>query len=204
MFTYNADNPPIHHWLKKEKKLLLRNEKAKLIGENIQIAHKQPRNLKSLICGPRRHLNVKQEDNAGCFKCGSCHACNVVTESRHFISTNTSKRYYIRQHISCNSSFVIYLATCKLCQGQYVGKSIQEFKRRHSGHKYEIKNQIGGLGHHFGREGGCGYANISFTIIERIVDENREVLAEREVFWQHQLRCYVENGYNGHCYRKEV
>ena len=31
-----------------------------------------------------------------------------------------------------------------------------------------------------------------------------DYLAERELFWQHQLRVYVENGANGHCYRKDV
>ena len=88
--------------------------------------------------------------------------------------------------------------------GQCVGKSETQFKKRHSNHKQEIKNKVGGLGHHYGGSGGCGYTNISIIIIEEVETKTKAYLAEREVFWQHQLRVYVENGSNGHCYRKEV
>ena len=108
------------------------------------------------------------------------------------------------QRVDCTSAWVIYLCTCKKCGGQYVGKSKTPFKIRHSNHKQEIKNKIGGLGHHYGGSGGCGYPNFSVTIIEEIEHKNFSFLAERETYWQHQLRVYVENGSNGHCYRKEV
>ena len=85
-----------------------------------------------------------------------------------------------------------------------MGKSTQPFKRRHSGHKSEIKNQIGGLGHHYGGPNGCGYDNISIVIIEEVEIKTLDFLAKRETYWQHQLRVYVENGSNGHCYRKEI
>ena len=98
-------------------------------------------------------------------------------------------------------TYIVYLATCKACNGQYVGKSSLLFKRRHSGHKQEIKNKIGGLGHHYGG-GGCGYKNVSFQIIDQVEFGNDQGLAE--TYWQHQLRCYVENGGNAHCYRKEI
>ena len=73
-----------------------------------------------------------------------------------------------------------------------MGKSKTKFKVRHSNHKQEIKNQLG-----------CGYQNFSVILIERIVHKNLDFLAEREVFWQNQLRVYPENGAKGHCYRKE-
>ena len=38
---------------------------------------------------------------------------------------------------------------------QYVGKNTQPFKKRHSGHKQEVKKERGGLGHHYGH-GGTG------------------------------------------------
>ena len=85
-----------------------------------------------------------------------------------------------------------------------MGKSKTPFKIRHSNHKQEIKKEIGGLGHHYGGSDGCGYQNISIILIEEVKIKNMEYLAERETFWQHQLRVYVENGRNGHCYRKEL
>jgi hypothetical protein len=136
-----------------------------------------------------------------------------LSEGKFFESTNTGKRYTIKEKITCDSTFIIYLGTCKKCKGQYIGKSTQPFKRRHSGHKQEIKNLIGGLGHHYGGPKGCGYENISINeniyenisikIIEKIEEGDHSRLAKREVYWQHQMRCYVQNGRGGHCYRKE-
>jgi hypothetical protein len=52
----------------------------------------------------------------------------------------------------------------------------------------------GGLGHHYGGSEGCGYENLSLTIIEQVKEKNLKFLAERELYWQHQLRVYIENG----------
>ena len=61
--------------------------------------------------------------------------------------------YQIKQRVNCQSTYIIYLGTCSKCRGQYVGKTTKEFRRRHSGHKSEIKNLIGGLGHQYGQVG---------------------------------------------------
>ena len=74
-----------------------------------------------------------------------------------------------------------------------MGKSTTIFKKRHSNHKMEVKKQIGGLGHHYGGQG-CGYENISIQIIEGVEQGDQKALADREIFWQKQLRCYVQNG----------
>ena len=126
-----------------------------------------------------------------------------MKEGVSFKSTNTKKSYKIRQKTDCQSSFIIYLGTCQKCQGQYVGKSTQPFTRRHSGHKQEIKNQIGGLGQHYGGARGCGYENLRMVIIEKVEHGNSELLGKREIYWQNQLRCFVENGGKAHCKRKE-
>jgi hypothetical protein len=70
------------------------------------------------------------------------------------------------------------------------------FKRRHSGHKQEVKNCYGGLGQHYGGPHGCGYDNFSVQIIDQVEHGNEEALSECELYWAHQLRAYVEN--SGH------
>ena len=118
---------------------MLKNEKAKNIGEKLQITFRQPKNLKKIVTGLPKVQEGEEELNPGCFKCDKkCHACRIVTEGKHIYSTNTCRRYNVKQKVSCDSSFVIYLGTCLKCSGQYVGKSTQQFKRRHSGHKQEI------------------------------------------------------------------
>ena len=115
----------------------------------MQITFRQPKNLKKIV----GEGEVKTDP--GCYKCEkNCHTCKILKEGKHFWSTNTGRRYNIQQKVSCESSFVVYLGTCLQCKGQYIGKSTQQFRRRHSGHKQEIKNVIGGLGHHYG--GGKG------------------------------------------------
>ena len=143
------------------------------------------------------------DDDPGCSKCGKCRVvCPILKEGGKFQSTNTKKTYPIRQKMNCETPYVIYLGTCKNCRGQYVGKSTTPFKLRHSNHKQEIKKKIGGLGHHYGGQG-CGYPNISIQLIERVEVGDQKALCEQEVYWQNQLRCYVQNGGNAHCYRKE-
>ena len=185
-------------------KCLLKNEKAKGMGDRIQLAYRQPKNLKRAVSGLPSEGEGEVEENPGCFKGEkNCHACKILVEGKHFTSKNTQRKYPIRQKVSCDSAFVIYLGTCLKCGGQYVGKSTQQFRRRHSGHKQEVKNVIGGLGHHYGGARGCGYSNLSMQIIEKVKQGDHSTLAKREVYWQNQIRCFVQNGSGGHCYRKE-
>ena len=204
IFTYNQNNPPIHKWIRQSRKFLERNEKAKELGKNIQIAYKQPKNIKRMVGGPSGGRGKESETEPGCSKCvKKCHACKVLEERETFKSTNTKKVYKIKQKVDCQSSYIIYLGTCQKCRGQYVGKSTQPFRKRHSGHKQEIKNQIGGLGQHYGGASGCGYENLKMTIIEQVEQGNGDLLSKREIYWQNQLRCFVENGGQAQCKRKE-
>ena len=84
-----------------------------------------------------------------------------------------------------------------------MGKSETPFKKRHSNHRQEIKKEIGGLGQHYGGKRGCQYENLSIQLIEQVQEGDSQALENREVFWQNQLRCYIQNGGHAHCRRKE-
>ena len=204
IFTHNDANPPLQKWIRLSKKSLIKNDKAKALGDRIQIGWRQNKNLQRLTCGIRStQEKTPSVNDPGCVKCGKCKvSCPILTEGDTFSSTNTKKTYRIRHHLNCDSQFVIYLATCQRCAGQYVGKSQTPFKRRHSNHKQEVKRQYGGLGKHYGGKG-CGYENLRIQIIYQVEDGNVEALAEAEIYWQNQLRCYIQNGGNAHCRRKE-
>ena len=127
---------------------------------------------------------AKMPPNTGCFKCQTCRvSCPILNETKTFRSTNTGKIYKIRQHLDCNSDWLIYLSTCKKCKGQYVGKSKTPFKLRHSNHKQEVKKNIGGLWHHNGVKGKCDYKDMSVTLIEQVGGKKLRFLAEREIWW---------------------
>jgi hypothetical protein len=204
IFTHNAANPPLQKWIRVSKESLVKNDKAKALGDKIQIGWRQNKNLQRLTCGLRNAQNkTPMNTDPGCFKCGKCKvSCPILTEGVNFSSTNTKKTYKVRHHLTCDSKFVVYLATCQKCEGHYVGKSQTPFKQRHSNHKQEVKRKYGGLGKHYGGQG-CGYENLKIQIIYQVEDGNVEALAEAEVYWQNQLRCYIQNGGNAHCRKKE-
>ena len=133
--------------------------------------------------GQRKGSKKKITDtDPGCLKCGRCRvSCPILKEGGSFQSTNTKKTYTIRQKMTCDTPFVVYLGTCKGCGGQYVGKSTTPFKIRHSNHKQEIKKKYGGLGHHYGGQG-CGYGNLSIQLIERVEVGDHQALAEQEIY----------------------
>ena len=157
IITHNQTNPPIHSWVRQCKQVLVRNDKAKYIGSRIQIGSKQPKNLQRLVGGDKGDSKYEAPPHdAGCKKCNRCRvACPKIQETKYFQSTNTQKKYKIKQKVDCDSDFVVYLVTCKKCHGQYVGKSQTKFKLRHSNHKREIKGDIGGLGHHYNEAKGA-------------------------------------------------
>ena len=62
--------------------------------------------------------------------------------------------------------------------------STQTFKKRHSGHKQEVKNRIGGLGRHHGGNSRCGYDQMSIQIIDQVKHGDDEALAKCETYWQ--------------------
>ena len=125
IFTHNKVNPPLHMWIRQSKKLLARNDEAKEIGAKIQIGSRQPRNLLRIVGGYKDGKGVpKTPEDAGCFKCKKCRvSCPILNETKTFKSTNTGKVYKVKQHLECNSNWLIYLCSCKNCRGQYVGKS---------------------------------------------------------------------------------
>ena len=64
-------------------------------------------------------------------------------------SNKTKREYKITRHYTCQTTFCIYLATCELCQAQYVGQTIRTMQKRHYGHRSEVKTAADGLGEHF-------------------------------------------------------
>ena len=127
----NRGNPPLHEWVWEAKKCLVKDERARDLGKNIQICYRQPRNLKNRVTHIRKPYVV--ENDPGCRKCGKCRvSCPVLVEGVKFTSTNTKRTYSIKKQLNCDSSYVIYFATCKNCKGQYVGK--REFQNT----KYRI------------------------------------------------------------------
>ena len=75
---------------------MVKNEKAKTMGDNIQVCFSQPKNLKRIIT--QKNERKHSDEEPGCFKCGRCRvSCPIMKEGNKFTSTNTQRTYPIRQ-----------------------------------------------------------------------------------------------------------
>ena len=194
-------------WMKECKKILVRNDEAKALGSRIQISSRQPKNLMRIAAGHKDGKGVRKipnDENPGCFKCNHCRvSCPILNETKIFKSTNTGKIYKIRQHIDCDSDWLIFLCTCKKCKGQYVGKLTTPFKLRHTNYKQEIKKNVEGSGPSLWKKWQMWVQGLVYNIDRKGVWKTLRFLADRELWWQQQLRVFVENGGKAHWYRKE-
>ena len=89
---------------------------------------------------------------AGNFKLHSnrCKVCErMEDQATKWRSNKTRREYKIKRHYTCQTTFCVYLANCKLCQAQYIGQTTRTMQKRHYGHRSEVKTAADGLGEHF-------------------------------------------------------
>ena len=107
----------------------------------------------------------RREYSGGPVGCQKCEATTcavhdkVLKTASIFESSVTDHTYYMRHKLSCNSSFVIYLLSCKKCRDQYVGKTSRMMYIRH----YEHKKKGTSLRKHFDI---CNFENFELQIID--------------------------------------
>ena len=78
------------------------------------------------------------EKQAGSKKCGKkkCGVCDNIVETNEFTSTTTGETFVIQKGpLDCDSSKVVYLITCKVCQKQNVGSTKPIYRLRCNNYK---------------------------------------------------------------------
>ena len=97
--------------------------------DNVQIrtGFRRTKNLKDLLVPSSLPDTVQENwtdsDNIGCYRCHRrvCDACQNFLVPVKRIKNVPRKSYKIRQVLSCRTDYVIYCATCTLCNRQCVG-----------------------------------------------------------------------------------
>ena len=100
-------------------------------------------------------------DNAckvGSCRCGHhrCLTCPALKTGSSFTSSITGRSYKVlgKQALSCSTTSVVYLITCRRCGIQYVGETGQQLRSRMNNHRASIKNlQPQPLYKHFNSDG---------------------------------------------------
>jgi hypothetical protein len=85
----------------------------------------------------------------------NCVTCLRMEDGKkEYQSEKTGRTYQIKRHYTCeNSTHLIYLVKCCLCNINYVGQTTNTMRKRHLGHRSEIRSGADGLGRHFQQHG---------------------------------------------------
>ena len=115
----------------------------------------------------------------------------------------TGRSYQIKQNLGCNSTGIIYLASCNKCKVQYVGSTSNAFKVRFRNHKSDMKRNKKSceLAIHFNKFP-HNLSDFNFIVIEKIMNTDGDLdntLLKREGYWAAQLRTLQPFGLNKRC-----
>ena len=209
---YNTTIPNIRNSIEQNWHLLQINPLlAKTFEKEPFIAYKRNKNLNELI-GGNKIVNNKvfrhhpQRMDGLCKPCRTradnlC--CKQVQESKTFKSYKTGRHYKIFHQLNCQSSFVIYLLQCRLCETQYIGKSETPFNIRLNNHRKDSKKPNPILAcKHFQSPNHIFQRDAQFLLIEQIkkksnnIESIKTILKKRENFWIKELQTLHPGGLN--------
>ncbi len=134
---------------------------------------------------------------------GECTICPKIDKSGKITSYSTKTQYKTKIHVSCQSSNLIYVMSCKVCGLQSVGQTKRTIAERFKEHFRSInKANSTDLKHvHFNSRGHHGTDDIQISIISHIKEHpdsarGQQARDKMEMFWYHQLGTVVPRGLN--------
>lgn len=170
------------------------------VDNNIKLilAYKNNKNLKQILVRSKLESNKK-----GAFRgCGTktCKCCQThAVDSNKIHSSALNKSFMISDNISCNSSNIIYVITCRRCNLQYVGETSRTLRDRLSDHCSAIRTcKNTPIGTHFNLPQ-HSILDLKIIGLETIKNENNsdKLRKSREKHWQNCLSTMHPRGLNG-------
>ena len=125
----------------------------------------------------------------------SCPVCIHMKETK-VIKAKNGDTYEMTGQFGCESTSVIYVATCEKCRNQYVGQTGRRYYDRVMDHLRYIKNETHALGLHYRDSKKCDpNRDLKFQVIEKVFPDKEPVRLQREKLWIQRLDSKV-NGLN--------
>ena len=135
----------------------------------------------------------------GMFRCTSrCVTCQEhILESDSFKSHTTGAHHNIRGHITCTTSNIIYLISCRICGIQYIGETKNSLKKRFYGHRSTVKTQKldTPVGQHFNLPN-HSISDMILQGIEALANRRESVRLSREKMWIKRVHTIHPHGLN--------
>lgn len=168
------------------------------------LTHSKLTNLVSAVQPAQEQVEPQMVQEARGFKpCGDprCFSCDYhcKTSTDTFVSSVHGRSFEIRSVLSCKSSNIVYLITCRVCNIQYVGETNRKLAARLTDHRSNIKhNKPTPIAMHF-NSANHSFSDISAIAIEQIdlCDRTATTRKQREQYWQNKLATKIPLGLNG-------
>ena len=135
----------------------------------------------------------------------TCRYCPTINTSGALTSTTNGRKFQSMQKVTCQSSNLIYVITCKSCGIQYVGQTKNRLLTRFQGHIFHIThNNDTTVGRHFNNcppEKTSLFDGVIINAISFIPShpDSRDAKNQRdreEKRWMHRLQTITPQGLN--------
>lgn len=171
-----------------------------------QVTYRRPPTLETILAPSKlRQHQYRQKENGtkGAYRCkkSKCLTCTEISDKQKtFTGSISGESFDIRYHLTCQSSYVIYLITC-ICGNKYVGRTIQKLHNRANKHRANVRNKfiLHGLSRHCittHPENPNPYKILPIDYIPPSVHNRFENLRKREIYWIYRLQTLQPSGLN--------
>ena len=196
--TYNPMLPSVTKVVGKHWRFMSKNKHIKEIFPlPPMIAYKQSSNLKNMLCRaklPTIKLGNSSRKFIGMKRCtNSCNVC-IYYNNTKTIKSKSGETFKMTGQYGCQTTSIIYLASCSKCKMQYVGQSGRRFYDRIMEHLRYIKRGIHALGEHF--KGKCDSKYLLVQVIEKVTPNSEHLRLQREKYWIEKLDTKIPYGLN--------
>ena len=120
------------------KKIL---SKMFVLWEYIFKAHRQPPNLKSILCHSAFRPQKDQETSPKVRKCKNprCGMCPHIEETSQIsLNSNETEKFKIKEEMDCDFRNLIYCVACSDCGEKYIGQTGDVIRNRVRVHQQQI------------------------------------------------------------------
>ena len=197
--TYNPMLPSLTNIVRKHWKTMSTDQFSLEIFPNPpMVAYRQPPNLKQMLCRAKLPTGKRSKRaQTGMKRC--THQCPVSIHmmDTKVIAAKNKEKFPMTGQFGCDTTSVIYLATCEKCHKQYVGQTGRKYHDRVMEHLRYIKAEKHALGDHYKNSKNCDpNKDLKFQVIERVFPNEDHMRLHRERYWINKLNVMEPNGLN--------
>ena len=185
---YDPRLPSVNAIVKKHWRVMTQDPKLKeVFPDPPLIAYKRQKNLRQVLIRAKVPPESKRpkRELLGMRKCMKDVYCNYIMVGDYVRSTASSYKHQITTKVTCFTSNIIYLITCRRCLMQYVGESKRRLKDRLAEHQGYVRDKdlTKATGQHFNSRGHSIY-DMQITILEHVQNAD-------EVFRKIREKMYI-------------